>query len=404
MPEEHHPPPLGEADAVPRAGGRNTPVGSPLFTRQRAQREQSASAADSTILPLRATGPPDAEGNQPHHYWPFATSDLYNWKAQNPKFSEKPAELIDLLDSVLFTHQPTWDDCQQLLQVLFTTEEKERILNGARKLVLGADGNPTTNQAQIDASFPLTRPQWDFNTAEVFTDTFSGWVEAYPTKHETAQTVAKKLLEDILPRCGFPAMVGSDNGPAFISQVTQAVDKVVGANWKLHCAYTPQSSGQVESINRTLKETLTKLTMETGRDWVTLLPYTLYRVRNTPYTLGFTPYEIMFGRPPPVITSLRTELIAEFKDQELFLSLRGLQRVHEDIWLRLRAIYQAGPTPTPHQYRPGDWVYVKRHHRETLEPRWKGPYIVVLTTPTALKVDGIATWVHHTHVRPADPS
>ncbi|VFV44452.1 Hypothetical predicted protein, partial [Lynx pardinus] len=61
---------------------------------------------------------------------------------------------------------PTWDDCQQLLQVLFTTEERERILNEARKLVPGADGNPTTNQAQIDASFPLTRPQWDFNTAE----------------------------------------------------------------------------------------------------------------------------------------------------------------------------------------------------------------------------------------------
>ncbi|VFV41974.1 Hypothetical predicted protein [Lynx pardinus] len=28
----------------------------------------------------------------------------------------------------------------------------------------------------------------------------------------------------------------------------------------------------------------------------------------------------------------------------------------------------------------------------------------MLTTPTALKVDSIATWVHHTHVRPADPS
>uniref|UniRef100_A0ABI7WDX7 Reverse transcriptase domain-containing protein n=1 Tax=Felis catus TaxID=9685 RepID=A0ABI7WDX7_FELCA len=172
MPEERHPPPPGEAHAVPRAGGRNTPGGSPPFTRQRAQREQSASTADSTILPLRATGPPDAEGNQPHHYWPFATSDLYNWKAQNPKFSEKPAGLIDLLDSVLFTHQPTWDDCRQLLQVLFMTEERERILNEARKLVPGADGNPTTNQAQIDASFPLTRPQWDFNTAEDLKDAF----------------------------------------------------------------------------------------------------------------------------------------------------------------------------------------------------------------------------------------
>ncbi|XP_077761789.1 uncharacterized protein LOC144318577 [Canis aureus] len=36
----------------------------------------------------------------------------------------------------------------------------------------------------------------------VFVDTFSGWTEAFPTKHETAQTVTKKLLEDNLPRCG----------------------------------------------------------------------------------------------------------------------------------------------------------------------------------------------------------
>ncbi|VFV25990.1 Hypothetical predicted protein [Lynx pardinus] len=99
-----------------------------------------------------------------------------------------------------------------------------------------------------------------------------------------------------------------------------------------------------------------------------------------------------------------TKIEQVFKDQELFLSLRGLQRVHEGIWPCLRGIYEAGLTPTPHQYRPGDWVYIKRHHQDTLEPRWKGPYIVVLTTPTALKVDGIATWVHHTHVRPADPS
>lgn len=188
----------------------------------------------------------------------------------------------------------------------------------------------------------------------MFTDTFSGWVEAHPTKHETAQTVAKKLLEDILPRYGFPAMIGSDNGPAFISQVTQAVAKAMGANWKLHCAYRPQSSGRVERINRTLKETLTKLTMETGGDWVALLPFALYRARNTPYTLGFTPHEIVFGRPPPIIPNLRAELIAEFENQELYLSLRGLQRVHEDIWPYLRAIYEAGPTPTPHQYKPGD--------------------------------------------------
>jgi hypothetical protein len=57
-----------------------------------------------------------------------------------------------------------------------------------------------------------------------------------------------------------------DNGLTFISQLSQGLAKVFGTDWKLHCVYCSPSSGQVERINRTLKETLTKLTLETGRD------------------------------------------------------------------------------------------------------------------------------------------
>ena len=48
-------------------------------------------------------------------------------------------------------------------------------------------------------------------------------------------------------------------------------------------------------------------------------------------------------------------------------------------------------------------MWVKRHHTKALEPKWKGPYVVILTTPTALKVDGIRPWVHCNHVRQATP-
>ena len=66
----------------------------------------------------------------------------------------------------MFTHNPTWDDCQQLLQVLFTTEEQERILAEVRKRVPGADGRPTAQPHLVDKGFPLLRPNWNFERAE----------------------------------------------------------------------------------------------------------------------------------------------------------------------------------------------------------------------------------------------
>ncbi|CAO2590734.1 Pol polyprotein (Fragment), partial [Lemmus lemmus] len=129
--------------------------------------------------------------------------------------------------------------------------------------------------------------------AKVFVDTFTGWVEAFPTKKETAQVMTKKLLEENFPQYGMPKVLRSDNRPAFVSQVSQLVARLLGIDWKLHCAYRPQSSGQVERMNRTIKETLTKWMLKTGsKDWVQLLPLALYRARNTPGPHRLNPFEI----------------------------------------------------------------------------------------------------------------
>ena len=117
------------------------------------------------VFPVQA-GMVRLDGERTYQYWPFSTSDLYNWKTPTPSFSEKPQGLIDLLESILFTHSPTWDDCQQLLQVLFTAEECERILSEARKNVPGVDRRPMMQPNLIDEGFPLTQHPWDFECTE----------------------------------------------------------------------------------------------------------------------------------------------------------------------------------------------------------------------------------------------
>ena len=92
-------------------------------------------------MPLRETQSPqqvNEDGSvQPgcfiFYYQPFSATDLLNWKYHNPAYSDKPQALIDLLESIFHTHQPTWDNCRQLLMSLFTTEEKQRFSTEAQK-------------------------------------------------------------------------------------------------------------------------------------------------------------------------------------------------------------------------------------------------------------------------------
>ncbi|KAL6090464.1 hypothetical protein STEG23_033274, partial [Scotinomys teguina] len=172
-------------------------------------------------------------------------------------------------------------------------------------------------------------------------------------------------------------------------KVSQLVAKSLGINWKLHCAYRPQSSGQVERANKTIKETLSKLALEIGsKDWVQLLPLVLYRVRNTPGPHGLTPFEILYGSPPPMVSFFD----ADFSDLAAYPSMKAhlqvLQLVQNNVWKPLVAAYreELKNSPVPHPFKTGDSVWVCQHQTKNLEPRWKGPYTVLLTTPTALKV------------------
>jgi transposase InsO family protein len=72
---------------------------------------------------------------------------------------------------------------------------------------------------------------WGCKYLLVFVCTFSGWVEAFPTRTEKALEVARCLLKDIIPQFGIYVSIVSDNGPAFVAKVVQLMAKGLGITW-----------------------------------------------------------------------------------------------------------------------------------------------------------------------------
>jgi hypothetical protein len=44
-------------------------------------------------------------------YQPFTTTDLLKWKHHTPSFMDKSQALIDVVQSIIQTHKPTWTNC-----------------------------------------------------------------------------------------------------------------------------------------------------------------------------------------------------------------------------------------------------------------------------------------------------
>ena len=85
----------------------------------------------------------------------------------------------------------------------------------------------------------------------------------------------------------------------------------------------------------------------------------------------------------------------------LLVRLKALELVRKGAWKQLKEAYTPGTAEVPHPFQVGDLVLVRRHRAGSLEPRWKGPFLVLLTSPTVVKVEGVSAWIHASHVKAA---
>lgn len=160
---------------------------------------------------------------------------------------------------------------------------------------------------QIVSSGPLNLVCIDFLSMEpdskgisnvlVVTDHFTRYAQAFPSKNQTALTVAKILVDKFFVHYGLPARIHSDQGRDFESKLIRELLNLLGVRKSRTTPYHPQGDPQPERFNRTLLSMLGTLGKEKKKQWSQHVGHLVHAYNSTKCdATGFSPYYLMFGR------------------------------------------------------------------------------------------------------------
>ncbi|GJT84801.1 reverse transcriptase domain-containing protein [Tanacetum coccineum] len=130
----------------------------------------------------------------------------------------------------------------------------------------------------------------------VAVDYLSKWVEAKALPTNDARVVCK-FLKSLFARFGAPRSIISDRGTYFCNDQFAKVMFKNGVTHRLSIAYHPQTIGQVEVSNSSLKRILERTVGENCASWSDKLDDALWAFRTAYKTpTGYTPYKLVYGK------------------------------------------------------------------------------------------------------------
>jgi transposase InsO family protein len=131
----------------------------------------------------------------------------------------------------------------------------------------------------------------------VAVDHATKWVEGIPTTHADAATSIKMIKDIIFPRFGVPRVLSTDGGTHFMEGTFRKILRKYGVTHRVSSPYHPQTSGQVELLNREIKSILQKTVSTTRKDWSMRLNDSLWAYRTAfKNPMGTTSFKMDYGK------------------------------------------------------------------------------------------------------------
>ena len=193
---------------------------------------------------------------------------------------------------------------------------------------------------------------------------FSGWPEAFPIPNKNADTIARALLTEFIPRHSCPERLISDQGSEFCNEVISILSRKMGIVRIRTSPYRPQANGKCERLHRVLNDIIAKRVAENQLDWPQHIPAALYAIRTSVHTSSkHTPFFLVHGRDPklPIDTLLQPKLKYVGEDY-VPIMIERLHRAFVEVKANLRESQKRnqdnqGANTTLPEFEIGDKVF-----------------------------------------------
>ena len=255
----------------------------------------------------------------------------------------------------------------------------------------------------IDLVGPLPEAAEGYKYILTMIDRFSKWAMYAPTRTATAKEVAFIFFQRWICSMGTPKRLITDRGSNFVGHLFKHFNQLFGITPTFTSAYNPRANGQIERIHGPLKKGLRDICLDKsinifkGIDWDIFLPaiQASYNNHTHPAT-GYTPYEIIHGRPfeflpPHHITDLEYNKLSDNIKQYMEQIKTQIKIVQAQVKENQKKYDKKRFATTnknryPNPFEIGDLVRIDRSHLlegndKSLGVKFTGPYTVSRILP-----------------------
>nr|KAG5713416.1 hypothetical protein BaRGS_024964 [Batillaria attramentaria] len=158
------------------------------------------------------------------------------------------------------------------------------------------------------------------------TDHFTKFPVAKAIPCKSSEEVARFMYETICIFGAFDSLI-TDQGREFINFALDILTDRFNINHRISSAYHPETNGQRERDNRTLKDTLVKIT--DNDDWDELLPAALFAYRTSVHkSTQFSPFLALYGEQAKLPFDVTGDANEQDLNEEIMDTMKG---IHEEV-------------------------------------------------------------------------